>query len=179
MKALCLSTQRQTDGGTTTKPSASSSSSGWQASSWWQSSSWSQTSRWGWTIFFKVKGVSNTGNLDSFVSDGECKHYTQPTDTSHSRTRVFLVWLETWVIESGFMVSHKTVILHNYHSMSHAPSSSHLSTTSLSTCTPARPSTRPSTRPMSSSHGELPCADPSNVSFALLAETHSPTKNGG
>ena len=64
--------------------------------------------------------------------------------------------------------------------MSHAPSllfPSHLSTTSLSTCTPVRPSTRPSTRPslMSTSHGDLSCADPSNVSFGPLAETHSPT----
>ena len=34
----------------------------------------------------------------------------------------------------------------------------HSSTTSLSTCTPVRPSL------MSTSHGDLPCADPSNVS---------------
>ena len=64
--------------------------------------------------------------------------------------------------------------------MSHAPSlsfPSHLRTTSLSTCTPVRPSTRPSTRPslMSSSQGDLSCADPSNVSFGSLAETHSPS----
>ena len=64
--------------------------------------------------------------------------------------------------------------------MSHTPSllfPSHLSTASLSTCTPVRPSTRPSTRPslLSASHGDLPCADPSNVSFGSLAETHSPT----
>ena len=77
-------------------------------------------------------------------------------------------------------MSHKTVILHIRHSMSHAPSllfPSHLSTTSVSTCTPVRPSTRPSTRPslMSTSHGYLSCADPSNVSFRPLAETHSPT----
>ena len=64
--------------------------------------------------------------------------------------------------------------------MSHAPSllfPSHLSTTSLSACTPVRPSTRRSTRPslMSTSHGDLPFADPSKVSFGLLAETHTPT----
>ena len=59
--------------------------------------------------------------------------------------------------------------------MSHAPSlsfPSHLSTTLFSTCTPVRPSIRPSTRP---SHGDSPCADPSNVSFGHLAETHSPS----
>ena len=52
-----------------------------------------------------------------------------------------------------------------------------VSTTSLSTCTPVRLSTRPSTRPslMSTSHGGSSCADPSNVSFGHLAETHSPT----
>ena len=77
-------------------------------------------------------------------------------------------------------MSHKTVILHIWHSMSCAPSLlflSHLSTTSLCTCTPIRPSTRPLIRPllMSSSHGDLPCADPSNVSFGSMAETHSPT----
>ena len=82
--------------------------------------------------------------------------------------------------------------------MSHAPSLlflSYLSTSSLSlqsdllpdllpdlhrcylTFTPVRPSSRPSTRPssMSASHGDLPCADPSNVSFGPLTETHSPT----
>ena len=63
--------------------------------------------------------------------------------------------------------------------MSHAPLlfPSHLSTTSLSTRTPVRPSTRPSTRPslMSTSHGDLSGADPSNVSFGPLAETHPPT----
>ena len=63
--------------------------------------------------------------------------------------------------------------------MSHAPSllfPSHLSTTSLSTCGPTRPSTRPSTRPLmlSSSHVDFPCADPSNVSFGPTAETRSP-----
>ena len=90
------------------------------------------------------------------------------------------------------------VILHIQHRMSHAPSLlflSHLSTTSLSlqsdllpdllpdlhrcylTFTPVRPSSRPSARPssMSASHGGSPCADPSNVSFGPLTETHSPT----
>ena len=54
---------------------------------------------------------------------------------------------------------------------------SHMSTTSLSTCTPVRPSIRPSTRPslLSASHGDLPCAIPSNVYSGPLAETHPPT----
>ena len=78
-------------------------------------------------------------------------------------------------------MSHKTVILQFQHSMSHAPSllfPSHLSTTSLSNCTPVRPSIRPSTRTslLSTSHGDLPYADTSNVSYATLAETHSLTK---
>ena len=73
-------------------------------------------------------------------------------------------------------MSHKTVILHIKQSMSHAPSlvfPSYLSTTSLSSCTLFRPSARPSL--LSTSHGDLPCADPSNVSSGSLAETHSPT----
>ena len=73
----------------------------------------------------------------------------------------------------------KRVIHFIQHSMSHALSllfPSQLSTSShstLSTCTHIRPSTRPSTRPllMSSSHGDYPCADPSNVSFGPMAET--------
>ena len=50
-----------------------------------------------------------------------------------------------------------------------------MSTTSLSTCTPVRASSCPSTRPllMSSSQGDLPCADPSNVFFGPMAEMHS------
>ena len=65
--------------------------------------------------------------------------------------------------------------------MSHAPSllfPSRVSTTSLSTCTPVRPSVRPSTRPslLSTSHGDFHCEDPSNVSFGPLAEPHSPTQ---
>ena len=47
-------------------------------------------------------------------------------------------------------------------------SPSHLSTTSLSTCTPVRLS-------LLSSHGDLSCADPSHMFFGPLAETHSPT----
>ena len=73
---------------------------------------------------------------------------------------------------------HKTVILH---SMSHAPSllfPSHVSSTSLSTCTPVRPSVRPFTLPslLSNSHGDVPCEDPSNVSFGPLAEPRSTTQ---
>ena len=77
-------------------------------------------------------------------------------------------------------MSHKTVIRYIWHGMSDAPPllfPSHLSTTSLSTCTSVQSSTRPSIRPslMSTSHGDLSCADPSNVSFGHLAEIHSPT----
>ena len=46
----------------------------------------------GWTVIFflsQCEGVSLTGNGDSFVSDGVCKHCTKPTHTSHSRTRDF------------------------------------------------------------------------------------------
>ena len=71
-------------------------------------------------------------------------------------------------------MSHKTVILHIWHSMSHAPSllfPSHLSTTPLSTCT----AVRLSISLLSTSHEEKPCEDPSNASFGPLAEPHSPT----
>ena len=37
----------------------------------------------------QLQGVSLTGNGDSLVSDGECKHYTNPTHTYHFRTREF------------------------------------------------------------------------------------------
>ena len=37
----------------------------------------------------QCQGVSLTGNGDSFVSDGWCKHNTKPTQTSQSRTRYF------------------------------------------------------------------------------------------
>ena len=68
--------------------------------------------------------------------------------------------------------------------MSHAPSllfPSRMSTTSLSTlstCTPVRPTTQPSTRPpfTLSSHGDYTCADPSNASFGPLPESTSPTQ---
>ena len=80
--------------------------------------------------FFTSQGVSLTGNGDSLVSDGVCKHHTKPTHTSYSRTRDF-----SRVAQD---LSHRV-----------APSllfPSHLSTTSLFTCTPDRPSIRPSTR---------------------------------
>ena len=77
-------------------------------------------------------------------------------------------------------MSHETVILHIKHSMSHAPSMfpSQASTTSLSTLstnTPVRPSTRRTTRPLltSSSYGNFPCAEPSNVSSGPMAEATS------
>ena len=43
------------------------------------------------------------------------------------------------------------------------------------TCTPIRPSSRLATRPLltSSSHGDFPCAEQSNVSFEPTAETTS------
>ena len=67
--------------------------------------------------------------------------------------------------------------------MSHAPSllyPSQLNTPSLSTlsiCTPVRPSTRPSSRPplTLSSHADYTCADPSNSSFGPVPESTSPT----
>ena len=69
--------------------------------------------------------------------------------------------------------------------MSHAPSllfTSQQSTTplsTLSTCTPVRPTTRPSSRPplTSSSHADYTCADPSNSAFGPLLETTSPAGN--
>ena len=124
----------------------------------------------------KNQSASLTGNGDSFVSDGECKHCTQPTHTSHVRTRDLDLSHRV-----RFHVSlTKTVVPHIQHSMSHALSlsfPSQLSTTSLSTCIPIRPSSCLSTRPllMSSSHGDLPCADPPNVSFGPMAETTPPT----
>ena len=77
----------------------------------------------------------------------------------------------------------KPSIFTSKHSMSHAPSllfPFQMSTTSLSTlsiCTPIRPTTRPSSRPllMSSSHGDNTCADSSNVSFGPMPESTSPT----
>ena len=36
-----------------------------------------------------MQAVSLKGSGDSFVSDGGCKHYTNPTHTSHFRTRDF------------------------------------------------------------------------------------------
>ena len=52
-----------------------------------------------------------------------------------------------------------------------------LSTSTLLTCTPIRPSTRPSTGPLQiSSSDEIDnCDDPINVSFGSLADLHSPT----
>ena len=39
--------------------------------------------------FFTNQGISLTGNGGTLVGDGVCKHYTQPTHTSHARTRIF------------------------------------------------------------------------------------------
>ena len=77
-------------------------------------------------------------------------------------------------------MSRKTVILTSSTACHARPrffSLLHLSTISLSTCTPIRPPIRPSTRPsmLSASHGDMPCDDPSNVSFGSVAESHSPT----
>ena len=88
---------------------------------------------------------------------------TKPTHTSHSRTRFFSAWLNTWVIESTRIhASRKTVVLTSSNSKSHAASllfSSHLSTTSRALQSDF----------LSDRQG------PSNVSFGPLAETHSPT----
>ena len=97
-----------------TKPSSSSSSSEWQPSSWWQSSAWSEKSRSSERHFIGTKNcVPLTGNGDSLVSDGRCKHCTQPTHTPHSRTRDFSRLAQDSSHRVNiFIVSHKTVILH-------------------------------------------------------------------
>ena len=56
-------------------------------------------------IFCANQGVSLTGNGESIVSDGRCKHYSQPTHTSHARTRAFFSLgqgsrLESWIQDS-------------------------------------------------------------------------------
>ena len=88
-----------------------------------------------------------------------CKHYTKPTQTSHSRTRDFSCVAQ----DLSYRVRIHSVSQNSHSSraaqhVARAPLlyPSHLSTTSLSTCTPARPSTRPSTRLllMSCSHGD-------------------------
>ena len=81
-------TQRQAGSGTS-NPSTSSSSSWWQSfEKWWQASSWDEQ------FFIKKKkkqlqGVSLTGIGDSLLREGWCKHHTNPTHTSHFRTRDF------------------------------------------------------------------------------------------
>ena len=109
---------------------------------------------------------------------GSQEHKTlhQPTHTSHSRTRDFSRMAQdlSHRVNTNLCVS-QTSRSHIKHSMSHAPSSlfpSHLSTTSLSTCTPVRLSTRPSL--LSTSHGDLPCGSIECV-FRPLAETRSTT----
>ena len=120
--------------------------------------------------------------MDSFQSDGVCEHYTHSMHTSDARTRDFSRLAQDLSHRVRFHVSlTKTVIPHIKHSMSHALSllfPSQLNTTSLSTCTPIRPSSCLSTGPlmMSSSRGDIPCADPSNVSCGPMAETTSPTE---
>ena len=132
-----------------------------------------------WNVSRGSEDTSLGSQGQSVVSAGckvvswKCKHYTKPTHTSHLRTRDFSRLAQ--VFESSSQQESLCLT-----SMSHAPSLlflSHLSTISPSRCTTVRPSIRPSTRPslMSISHGDLPCKDPSNVSFGHLAETHSPT----
>ena len=101
-----------------------------------------------------------------------CKHYTKPTHTSHSTTLDFTRVAQdlSHRVNRNRCVSQNSRS-HIQHSMSHTLSllfPSHLSTTSFSTCTPVRLSIRLSTRLslLSTSHGDLPCVDPSNVSFA-------------
>ena len=80
------------------------------------------------------------------------------------------LWLKKKTLHAS--ASHKNSHLHIWHSMSHAPSllfPSYFSSTSLSKCTPIRPSF------LFPSHGDKPCDDLQNVSFSLIAEPHSPT----
>ena len=69
---------------------------------------------------------------------------------------------------------HRNICLHNQRSMAHSTLS--LSTFSLLTCTPSRPSTRPSTGllQISSADEIYHCDDPTNASFGSLADLHSP-----
>ena len=133
--------------------------------------------------------AEETRRQPEFSWCAECKHHTQTTHTSHARVRdFFLAWLKAQGVESSSQVScvshqNNSFIPDIQHSMSHALSllcPSQLSTTSLSTlpiCTPIQPSSCLSTRPfLTSSHGDFPCADPSNVSFGPVAETTSPTR---
>ena len=106
------------------------------------------------------------------------KHHIKPTHTSHSRTRDS--FSRGSRLESSSPQESQCLKRQSFFTSSTACRTRprccflhNLSTISLSTCTPVRPSTRPSL--MSASHGALPCADPSNVSFDPLAETHSPT----
>ena len=70
-----------------TQSAASSSSTGWQPSTWWQSSSGSQKSKWSERYFFKKSRCSAYRQWRFLCKRQGCKHYTQPTQTSHSRTR--------------------------------------------------------------------------------------------
>ena len=100
----------------------------------------------------------------------DCKHYTQ--------RHAYVALPHTCFSRLAQDLSHRVRIhsvsknspsLH-WHSMSHAPSllyPSHWSSTSFYTCTPVGLSSPLSSRIllMSSSHGNLPCADPPKVSF--------------
>ena len=72
---------------------------------------------------------------------------------------------------------HKNMCLHTQRSMAHCTLSlmipPSLSTSSLITCTPIRPSTRPGPLQFSSSDEMHHCDDPINVSFGSLADLHS------
>ena len=122
--------------------------------------------------------IEHTRRRNRTCGNSQCKHYTKPTHTSHP-AHVFSHLSHR--VQRNRCVSQNSRS-HIKHSTSHAPSllfPSHLSAASLSTCTPVRLSIRPSTRPslLSTSHGDLPCADPSNVSFSPVAETQTPSHN--
>ena len=132
------------------------------------------------------QGVSFTGNGDSLASDGVCKHYTKRTFSSHSRTRDFFSRgsrLESSSQQEAF-VSHKSVVLTSCTACRTRSRGCFLHTWALLHFPRALQSDFPSDHlpdlrgcPL---HTEMyPCADPTNVSFGPLAETHSPTDVDG
>ena len=103
---------------------------------------------------------------------------------SVSHMRKTCMWLKTSHdsrFAHGALCPHKNTCLHTQRNMALSTPSlmipPSLSTSSLLTCTPMRPSTSPSTGPLqiSSSDEIYHCDDPINVSFGSLADLHSPT----
>ena len=158
----------------------------WKWSSWWQSSEkWWQVSSWDEHGFFfqsQCQGVSLTGNGDSLVSHCRCKHYTTPTRASHSRTRFFSRLAQdlshrvrnrcvSQNSHSSHLAQHVTRALVvvaftlEHHLTFHLHSNPTLYPTIYQTFIDVFFTTQ-----------NLPCKDPSNLSFGLLAETHSPTE---